>query len=593
MKRVLLENTLGKTLLLRMQASPGLPVIRFGLDDPTRILSIREVLYSAENLYRNIRKICSSNSIVLAEIPKCAFILEDKSSLLIGICAVQGLHGITIPVYPNLPVAEILRLLERSEAEILFTDSKEVAEALESRKPAKLKLMITAGGCPPTGSKSLQNLVFEECLNSRGLDDLSSDFDKRLESQSPDDLAAMLYTSGTSGDPKGVCLTHRNFASVYRDCYQSFHTFIVPESERLLSYLPAAHVLGLIELLGIFSFGWQIHAVSPKSDLTVGLKKVKPTILFSTPRLFEKIAQAMHQRSSEKSLLKRWILTYSLDILTKKPNRWNPTTLYIRARLRAGLGNALKFAICGGAHLSPQVVDFFYNLGLPIYEGYGLTETTGPISVNRPGAFKSGTVGKPFPEVEVKIAPDGEVLVRSEKLFKRYDQMPQETHEAFVDGWFLTGDLGFLDPDGFLHIYDRKKDLLVLSGGKNVAPQKIESLLKAQSEMISDAYVIGDQRPFISAIISIKPEHVKSLGEQLGHMVADPKLLVKDPEFLKLMEEIIARANAQLAPYEHIRRFLVLPYAFTLETGELTPTLKVKRFAIARKLIHEIESLYS
>jgi len=587
MKKTLVAPTLGETILLRHRHSPGVRVsISYGADDSSieTTFSNREILAASSLLYQSLQNLGLKSGDTLA------IVADSSEKWLILIAALTSMKVVFVPIFKTLPIRDIESIVEKSKATFLFTDSPELLDHFAKR--SNFNVIYDVPLNRPTSEPSLPQVHFWKDLIRNRDEESSTDFESALLDGKPDGILALIFTSGTTGQPKAVPITNRSLMSVYRDCAYGFDPILNPESEVLLSYLPPAHVLGLIELLGVFAFGWELHFAPPKNDLSTWLRRVRPTMIFSTPRFFEKLYLTMIARSSENTIVKKLILKPSLNAMIKKPNKWNPMRGYVRSELKRSLGGRLKFAICGGAHLSTQIVDFFCGLGLPIYEGYGLTETSGPISANRPNAFKPGTMGKPFPEVNVRIALDGEILVKTEKLFTHYLGDPSATEAAFEEGWFKTGDLGFIDPDGFIHIFDRKKDILVTSGGKNIAPQKLENLLLEQSPMFSDAIVIGDKRPFISAILALNTERAALLGEELGLMVTDPKHLVKDPEFLRHVEGLINSANASLAPYEQIRRFIVLPYSFSLETGELTPTLKLKRFSIARKLSKEIDALY-
>ena len=419
-----------------------------------------------------------------------------------------------------------------------------------------------------------------------------------------DDLFTIIYTSGTTGPPKGCMLSHRNYyamASVV-DSMDSYYR----SDDVMLLYLPLAHNFGRLMLLTGAYVGFSIAFLADPLRVGEALLQVRPTVLPSVPRVYEKVHAAAQARFDEASGLKRRLIDWALPI-GREVSRLEgegkpvPTGLRIRhsaadrlvfSKVRARLGGRLRIPISGGAPLAKEIAEFFDAIGVRIVEGYGLTECTTACSTNRPDQYRFGTVGRPLPGFEIAIADDGEILVRSETVFRGYFRDEEATAAVLTgDGWLRTGDIGELDADGFLRITDRKKDILVTAGGKNVAPQNIENDIKT-SRYVSQALVVGDRRPYVAALITLDAEEIGHWAAALG---IDGKLasLAHDDRVRELVQEIVDDVNRERSRFEQVKRFAILPRDFTMADGEITPTLKLRRGAVIDHFQAEIEELYA
>jgi long-chain acyl-CoA synthetase len=446
---------------------------------------------------------------------------------------------------------------------------------------------------------SLESLIEK----GKGVDPAA--FEARARSVKPEDLATFIYTSGTTGTPKGVMLTHGNVTSnVVTAC--EILTDLLKEYTALC-FLPLSHSFERTVDYTYYYQGVTIAYAESVQTIATNLQEVRPQVFVSVPRVYEKVLARVQEGVAAGSPIKQKIFAWAVEV-GREALPWRlkgespPGFLGIKlaladklvfSKIRARLGGRFRYALSGGAPLGRDVAEFFWGAGIPIYEGYGLSETSPVISVNVPGAVKMGTVGRPIPRVEVKIAEDGEILSRGPNIMKGYWQMPEATAEVIdQDGWFHTGDIGELDADGFLRITDRKKELIINAYGKNVAPAPIENSLKA-SRFIGQAVVIGDRRKFLSALLVPDFEALKAWADRQGIGAASNQELVQKPQVRALIANEVERVNTHLASFEKIVAWDLVPNDFTLETGELTPTQKVKRRVINQKYGEMIERLYA
>jgi long-chain acyl-CoA synthetase len=520
----------------------------------------------------------------------------DMAALFLGVQVV--------PVYPNLPAHQILTVLTDSKASILVISTLEQLEKvreIRSELP-NLRLLIRIDDM---GSAE-DGILFSE-LRENGVTWCSEhlgEVDSMAKELKPDDVFTLIYTSGTTGEQKGVMLTHRNLLSNIR---ATLERFAVSEEDSFLSHLPLSHVF---ERMAGYYFPIATGAAVfyAQSILTVGedLPDASPTILVSVPRLFEKIQGRILEAVEKGPTVKRQIFKWAMGVGVKVARlslqgrdmgpflrpQYNLANKLVFGKIREKTGGRMRFAISGGAPLRADLGEFFLSVGLQIFEGYGLTETSPVIAANSPGHVRFGSVGHVFPGVEVKLAGDGEIMVRGENIMAGYYNRPEATQEVLRDGWLYTGDIGHIDRDGFLLITDRKKNLIVTSGGKNIAPQPIESQL-GKSTYIDQIMLIGEKRNYISALIVPNFELIR---DELGMHIGDPppttKDIAKHPEVYSIIDAEIQRLSEKLANYERVRRFSLLGVEFTIETGELTPSLKIKRGFILEKYSEIIEGMY-
>jgi long-chain acyl-CoA synthetase len=413
----------------------------------------------------------------------------------------------------------------------------------------------------------------------------------------PDDLATIIYTSGTTGTPKGVMLTHGNLAS---NLVCSLADFPVRPGDVSISFLPLSHVTARHVDFALLYRGVTLAYLPFANQLPRALLEVRPTFFVSVPRVYEKIHFQTEQKALgfPNSAFYRWALSVGRDhqseVLagqTPATHAWRLANRVLYSKVRAGLGGRIEIFISGGAPLGRELAEWYANIGIRIHEGYGLTETSPVIAVNTPQAHKIGTVGKPLPNLEVRIAEDGEVLVRGPSVFKQYWNKPKETEEAFVDGWFKTGDIGHLDADGFLSITDRKKDLIKTSGGKFIAPQPIENSLK-HIALIAEAVVLGEKRKFPSALISPNFPLLEDWARSHDLTFGSRAELVASPEVRALYEGIVEELNKNLARFERLKRVLLVAEEFSAENGTLTASMKLRRKVVAERYQREIDEMY-
>jgi long-chain acyl-CoA synthetase len=429
-------------------------------------------------------------------------------------------------------------------------------------------------------------------------------FEQRLREVKPDDLAVLIYTSGTTGPPKGAMLTHSNLLYMSEAMEEANP---ICDGDETLSYLPLCHVFEqLFTVMINVRFGTVCNFIESPDTVMDNMKEVSPTVTCGVPRIWEKYASGIMIRMSDATWLKRMIFKASMGIGMKYAGlklNFKPIPLYLKTaylaayvavfrKLKERLGfDRVRVAYSGAAPISPDVLKFFNAIGLPLVEGYGQTEGTGVTSVSRKGRLKIGKVGQPLSGVEVKIAEDGEILVKGPGIFKGYFKNPEATAETLKDGWLHSGDVGELDADGFLKITDRKKDLIITAGGKNIAPQNIENQLKFSS-YINDAVVIGDRKKYLVALIAIDEENVIKYAQNHKIQFGTYGSLTQAPEIKQLIQTEVDRVNKSLAQVEQVKKFAIIPKKLYEEDGEVTPTMKVKRKSINEAYKDIIEKMY-
>lgn len=531
---------------------------------------------------------------------RVAILSENRAEWAITDLACQALGAVTVPIYYTLPREQVQYIVTDAAVRVLVvSDAKQTAKALEifpHVRTLENVVVLDAEPVPPA-------ISFAQMLERGAKGPADAELDEAAKQISPDDIATLIYTSGTTGDPKGAMLTHRNLLHTGMAARQIVH---LDETDIFLSFLPlchifertAGHYLPLsIGALIIYSEG--VFAVANE------LVDVRPTAFMCVPRVYEAMQEKIMEHVSKMPAKRRRIVQWALDAAQKavqlrsagrRPGVW--LTLQVALADRLALrrirwrttGGRIRFLVAGGAPLSAATFVFFQAIGVNILEGYGLTELP-VISVNRPGRQRQGTVGEILPGIEVRMAGDGEILATGPSLMRGYFGRPKDTAEAIdAEGWFHTGDVGELSEDGYLKITDRKKDIIVLANGKNVAPQPIEARLKT-SPFIAEAVLFGDRSNAIVALIVPAFDRLKEWARAQELPVKDPADLIDRAEVRKLIKGEVDRLSQPLADFERIKRFALVPGPFTIDGGELTPTLKVKRKAIAQKYAQVLETL--
>jgi long-chain acyl-CoA synthetase len=515
--------------------------------------------------------------------------------------AILSIGAITVPIYTSLVPDQIKYIINDSDAKVVIVSDRNLWEKTAAVKKDLLKVaqFISFERKPAEGVLPLEKIEAEG--EKARLTDPRL-FGMTAQAVKPEDTASIIYTSGTTGIPKGVLLSHANFMSNVEILSK-----ILPfgDKDTDLSFLPLSHVLERLVTFAFMSRGVSMAYAESIETVAENLKEVKPTLMVSVPRLFEKIyARVMDTVLTGSSLKKKiffWALkvgkTYGELTLQKRPipgslrRRRNIAHKLVFSKILEKTGGRVHFFVSGGAPLAKDIAEFFYALGIVVLEGYGLTESSPVIAVNTFENLKFGTVGKPIPGVEVKIAPDGEILARGPNIMRGYYKKDEETREALEGGWLHTGDIGHLDAEGFLVITDRKKDLIVTSGGKNVAPQPIENVLK-QNPYIANAVVIGGSRKFIAALIVPNIEKLEEYAKSEGVAYVNRKDLIQNEAVVRFLLGEVDRSTPNLAPYEKVKKIALLERDFEIERGEITPTLKVKRNIVEDKYKELIDSLY-
>ncbi len=514
--------------------------------------------------------------------------------------ATLGLGAILVPVYPTLTADQAAYVINDCGAEVVFVQSGNRLEGLLGEKAAmpNVRKFILIGDQPPSSEiDSFAKLLEETAPMDEG------QFEASARSSSADDLATFIYTSGTTGNPKGVMLTHGNITS---NVVNALKVMDINGEWTALSFLPLSHSFERMVDYIYFYRGLTIAYAESIQAVAQNFQEVNPHVFVSVPRVYEKVLAKVRENVAASPPLKQKIFGWAVDVarraLPYRLQRRSPSGLLgiqlsladklVFGKIKERLGNRFQFALSGGAPLARDLAEFFWGAGIEIYEGYGLSETSPVLCVNGPDAVKLGTVGPAIPGVELEIAEDGEILAKGPNIMKGYHNMPEATVEAIdQEGWFHTGDIGEIDDGGFLKITDRKKEIIVNAYGKNVAPAPIENALKS-SRFIGQAVVIGDRRKILAALLVPDFEALESWAEREGHGIDKMADFLETAPAMELFQQEIDTVNKNLARYEQIHIWELLPDDFTIETGELTPTQKIKRRVVGTKYAGVIESLY-
>jgi len=526
---------------------------------------------------------------------RVAILSENRPEWTITDFAVLALGAITVPIYATQTAEHIAFILNNSGARVIAVSTKnQLEKVLAIQQQTSLERILVMDPVETaTHTVQMQELMLQ------GPTDFDPEFDARSQSIVPDDLATIIYTSGTTGTPKGAMLTHGNMASNIACSMEAFD--FGKHEEVSVSFLPLSHVTARHVDFALLYRGVVLAYCADIAQLAKTLTEVQPAIFIGVPRVYEKIRRQVIVKTAgfPKSAAYRWALSVGRAHRTETLAGIQPTTLawkiadrLLFSKVRDAMGGKAEEFISGGAPLGLELAEWFADIGIPIHEGYGLTETSPVIAVNTPAAHKLGTVGKPLANLEVRIADDGEVLVRGPSIFKGYWNRPEETQAAFVDGWFKTGDIGYLDNEGFLSITDRKKDLIKTSGGKFIAPQPIENSLKV-NPLIGTAVVFGDRRKFPAVLIAPHFPALEDWARENDVDFASREELVANAKVQELYEGIIENLNQNLARFEKLKRVLLVPEELSAADGTLTHTFKVRRRGIEERYRTQIDEMYA
>lgn len=524
--------------------------------------------------------------------------------------AILSNGAVNVPIYPTQPVHQVEYILRESEPRLLFISSARQMARVRAALEKFPDLRIIPFQPSVTGESILPFAQLEED-GARLAAERPELYDLISSDVIPNDLASIIYTSGTTGEPKGALLTHSNI--VFNALQSARHLRIEPDN-CMLSFLPLSHIFERMVLYLCLHSGVQINYAGGIETVAADIQEVNPTLMSCVPRLLEKIYARVQKTASDAGGLREKIFQWAARVARRaaefqtRGERMPPllalqheiADALVYAKLRNAVGGNMKRMVSGGAALSPEIATFFIGAGIPVLQGYGLTETSPVIAVNTLEANRIGSVGLPLPGLEVKIAEDGEILTRGPHVFEGYFKKPGETEQVFTENgsstghaerWFKTGDIGRIDEEGFLFITDRKKDLIKTSAGKYVAPQVIEGLI-SQSDFVEQAVIIGDRRKYVSALIVPDFERLRGWAEQ-HNVSTDKREMIADKRTIDMIREEVKRLTVDLADYEKVKRVALLPSEFTIDGGELTPTLKVRRRIVEEKYGDLIESLYS
>ena len=578
---------------------PKKPVaMRFKKDGTWRDISYQELEQRVRRFALALRKLGVQRG------DRVAILSENRPEWAITDYACLGLGVTDVPIYPTLPANQIRYILNDSGAVAIAVSSQaQLAKILEIKAECPKLQHIIAFDADATGPGVTPLAEHDQSGAAADAAGEGKNFRSEALQAKPDDLVTIIYTSGTTGDPKGVMLTHNN---IYSNCADAMPEFQIGPDDSTLSFLPLSHIFErMAGHYAVFASGATISYAESIDTLVVNLGEIKPTIVMSVPRVYEKIYARVLENALVSPVKKRiffWAKRVGEEWAERTLNgqpisgglafKYKIAKKLVFRKLEARVGGRLKFFVSGGAPLPADIAKFFFAAGLPIYEGYGLTETSPVISVNNPKKVRLGAVGPVIPNVTVKIAPDGEIIVKGPNVMKGYYNKPEATSEAIdQDGWFHTGDIGEIQ-DGFLKITDRKKDLIVTAAGKNIAPQPIEGMVK-KSKFVSNAVMLGDKRKFAIMLVVPQYEHLEPWAKKLNLGYKDHRELIRRPEVQKKMEEEVMAQLTGLAKYEQPKKFLLIERDFTIESGDLTPTLKVKRRVVEKKYQKEIDDIYT
>jgi long-chain acyl-CoA synthetase len=563
---------------------------------------------STRDMFERVRDLSLGlRSLGMASGDRVAMIAESRPEWILSDLAVLTGGAVTVPIYPTLSAPAARYILQDSGARLAIVSTRQQLEKIQQVRhqlPAleKVVVMDAAAAADSPSALSLDAVVARGHARIAGEWGTAREFQEGARAVSPTALATIIYTSGTTGEPKGVMLTHGNLVANLRAAAEVLE---VGPDDVALSFLPLSHAFErMVSYVYLFC---GVTMVFAENLDTIGsdVQTVRPTLVTGVPRVYEKMHTRILEKgqsgSAARAALFRWAIGVGTARARARLRGRSPGPLtalqfpladrLVFSKIRDGVGGRLRFFVSGSAPLPALIAEFFHGVGLPIIEGYGLTETAPILTVNPPDAPRVGTVGRAIPGVELRIAEDGEILARGPNVMTGYYNKPEATAAAMEGGWFHTGDIGGIDAHGYLAITDRKKDLLVTSGGKKIAPQPIEEVLK-RSPLVSEAVVLGDRRKYAAALIVPAFAALERRLKELGRPPGTRAELVARPDVIALYQEIVDALNRELSQYERIKRIALLPAEFSIEGGELTPTLKVKRKVIEDKWRNAIESLY-
>ena len=555
--------------------------------------TVKWIPISSRELYRDVAG--AARSLLGWDIgrgDRVAILSENRPEWAVADFACACIGAVVVPVYPTLTAEQTAVLLRDSGARVAFTSTVQQLDkvlAIQSQTAIEKVVAMDYIGNP-------KGIPMHRLMHA-GPTARDPEFDAMARAVQPEDLATIIYTSGTTGTPKGAMLTHGNLAS---NLIYSLDDMGLGVGDISVSFLPLSHITARHVDYALLNRGVTIAYLPNHEKLPETMRDIRPSFFVAVPRVYEKIRETVENKAA--SGFSRSVLSWALGVGEKHKQEvlagrtpssfdWKIADAMVFSKVRNALGGNVRMFISGGAPLGRELAEWFATVGIRICEGYGLTETSPVISLNTPKAYKLGTAGKPLPNVEVRIAADGEILTRGPAVFKGYWNQPEETTAAFEGEWFKTGDIGHLDAGGFLVVTDRKKNLIKTSGGKFIAPQPLEARLK-NNPLIAEAVIVGDRHKFPAVVILPEFEQLEAWARENGVATATRDQLIRDPRIRALYDGIIAEANKDLAQFEKIKRLLLIADAFSIADGTLTPTMKLRRRAVEDRYKQQIEQLY-
>jgi long-chain acyl-CoA synthetase len=554
---------------------------------------------SSEQMYQRVRALATALLRLGAKKgDRIALISENRWEWAVTDFAVLAIGAADVPLYPTLTGEQIAEQIRDADCRVAIVSTRQQFDKLQSvRAQTSLHQIVIMDSPTPDGAIAMSELLADADAHGTQRDPV---FDALVHSAEPGDLATLIYTSGTTGEPKGVALTHGNIAA-----NQNFAAvdFGFNSTDACISFLPLSHVTARALDYVMYNHGAQVAYCTQFDKLPQAMREIRPTVIVGVPRVYEKIRQAVEQKSSQSPVKKRmlaWAIGQGARFADtvydgRKPNSlaWKLSNKLVYSKVGEAFGGRVRIFISGGAPLGIDTARWFASAGIAVWEGYGLTETSPVIALNTPLGHRMGSVGPPLPNIKLKFAEDGELLVRGPSVFSGYWHKPAATAECLdADGWFRTGDIAQLDADSFLFITDRKKELLKTSGGKLVAPQPIENKLK-NNVLVAQAALVGDRHKFVCVLIAPNFAALEDWAGRNGVSASTRSELVVDPRVVALYAEIVRGVNGTLANFETLKRFRIVADEWTQDSGELTPSMKIKRRVLMTKYAAVVDELYA
>ena len=586
------STTLADLLPRAAQLYGGAPAIRYKDGDGWADVSFDQALETVRSLSLGLI------DLGVAKGDKVSILGNTRPEWTYADFAALSAGAVVVPIYQTNSPEECQYVLENSDAKVVIVEDEEQMEKIREvrAKLPKLEQVVRMTG-------SSDDAISFDDLIARGMARPEAEWEQRWSSVEPSDICTFIYTSGTTGPPKGCVISHGNYRSMLDMVNE---TSVIEDGDLTYLYLPLAHSFALLVQLGSFDLGTTI-AYWERDPLKImpNLAELKPTYFPSVPRIFEKIYTSANSGMEKEGGLKKAVFNWAIGVGEKmrETERAGREPGFLLSRkyafadkkvlsiIRGLFGGKIRLAVSGAAPINPEILRFFDAAGVLVLEGWGMTETSTAATISSPDDFKVGTIGKPFPGCEVKIADDGEILVKGPNVFQGYYKNEEATRETIVDGWLHTGDIGEIDSEGFIKITGRKKDIIITAGGKNITLANLEAEIK-QHPLVSQCVVVGDRRPYLVALVTLDPEDAAAYAQEHG-LSDDPAQLAADEGIRKSIEAHVAKINEKFARVEQVKKIAILPRDLSQETGELTPTLKVKRAVVASKHEPEIEKLYA